>query len=222
MFELIWLFALYSLMGWILESSYNSYRHHKFINSGFLFGPFCPIYGVGFILITFFITPLQNNLFLFFIGAFAVTTILEYLTSLALEILFHTQWWDYSKEFLNIDGRICLRFSLYWAFLALFVIKFIHPQIVFLSNFLSDKLGSVGIIIVVSYFLIDLTITTISLYGLKHFFEALNLIHEKVDQEAEDLLFKKLRKPYLKLLKSFPDLKSKRYQIDKVQQRIRS
>ena len=91
----LWL-MIYSIIGWVYESTICSIGHRKLINRGFLNGPYCPIYGTGAVLVL-----------LFFAGAL-VTCSLEYLTSWLMEKLFHARWWDYSKRKFNIGGRVCL------------------------------------------------------------------------------------------------------------------
>ena len=103
---MIWLF-FYSVVGWIYESTLCSVRAHKFINRGFLNGPYCPIYGWGAVLDILILGKVQNPVLLFFLGAI-VTCSLEYFTSYIMEKLFHARWWDYSKRKFNINGRVCL------------------------------------------------------------------------------------------------------------------
>ena len=104
---LFWFFA-YCFIGWIWESTYRSFRLGRLVNSGFLVGPYIPIYGFGglfYILLLHFTTrPLE----LFFLGA-VIACILEYATSYAMEKVFHARWWDYSEDFGNINGRITLK-----------------------------------------------------------------------------------------------------------------
>lgn len=133
--DLVLLFSFYSLIGWILETVFKSIRENKFINSGFLSGPFCPIYGFGAMLIllsikildgVFMIKPLPS-LFSNFIIAIIITTLLEYYVGVILEKLFKCKWWDYSNEPFNIKGRVCLKYSIFWGMLACIFIVVIHP-----------------------------------------------------------------------------------------------
>src|SRR5690606_28058615 len=98
------LFFIYSFVGYISEVIYCSARERKFVNRGFLYGPLCPIYGFGGLLVVFLLQPFSYSFPLLFLMAVLVTTILEYVGSWVLETLFDMKWWDYSDYKLNING----------------------------------------------------------------------------------------------------------------------
>lgn len=120
-------FLSYSFLGWICECIYCSIPAKRFINRGFLNGPLCPVYGFGALLVIYCLTPVENSLFLLYICGMGVTSVLEYVTSWLLEVLFHTKWWDYSHYKFNIHGRVCLLNSLMFGALGVIVMKGIHP-----------------------------------------------------------------------------------------------
>ena len=129
-FQAIVLFAIYSFMGWIIEAVYRSISQRQFINAGFLYGPFIPIYGFGaaFIIILEFLIhhwPLPTKLIVYGI----VLTLTEYFTGFIFEKVFKLNLWDYSDSRFNIHGRVSLLFSLCWTALALIFITFIHPSV---------------------------------------------------------------------------------------------
>jgi len=129
-FQAIILFAIYSFMGWIIEVVYRSISEREFINPGFVYGPFIPIYGFGaaFIIILEFLIhhwPLPIKLIVYGI----VLTITEYFTGFIFEKVFKLKLWDYSDSKFNIHGRVSLLFSLCWAALALIFITFINPAV---------------------------------------------------------------------------------------------
>ena len=129
LFELLTYFIVYSFLGWIMESIVRSIAEKKIINTGFLIGPICPIYGIGAIIITSFLSQFQNNLILLFIIAIVVLTTWEYLVGIILEKMFNTKYWDYSDQKFNFQGRICLVNSICWGVLAVVFIKYIHPSV---------------------------------------------------------------------------------------------
>ena len=100
-----------------MESIFRSICEKKLINTGFLRGPFCPIYGIGSI-----IMPI-----LLFFSSSIILTIWEYVVGIILEKLFNTKYWDYSDHKFNFQGRICLTNSIYWGILGVLFIKYIHP-----------------------------------------------------------------------------------------------
>ena len=122
-------FVIYSFLGWVLESVYKSYLQKKFVNSGFIFGPFCPIYGFGAIILYLFLDGFKSNFVIVFLVGVVVFSLWEYLVGYLLEKVFNTKYWDYSNEKFNYKGRICLRMSLIWGILGVIFIYILHPAI---------------------------------------------------------------------------------------------
>ena len=105
--EIFLCFLVYSFIGWLWEDLLSLVKEHRFVNRGFLIGPYCPIYGAGALAFLSVGNYIDNPVALFFIGG-AIACILEYITSYTMEKLFKARWWDYSNWPLNINGRICL------------------------------------------------------------------------------------------------------------------
>lgn len=122
-------FSIYSVLGWVCETVYCSVIQRKFVNRGFLNGPVCPVYGVGAVLVIYLLQPVAGNVPALFLTGMLVTTVLEYLTSVLLEKLFHMKWWDYSHFKLQINGRVCLLNSLMFGALSVFVMLALHPRV---------------------------------------------------------------------------------------------
>lgn len=165
MFEqFLWIFFIYAFLGWCTEVSYAATKTGKFVNRGFLNGPWCPIYGFGVVIVLAFLEPLKNNLLLLFLGSVVLTSALEWLTGFLLEKLFAQRWWDYSDEPFNLSGYICLRFSLAWGFACVFVVKLLHPTILLLIGLIPHLVGLVllGILGVVMAIDLAATVSTIA------------------------------------------------------------
>ena len=122
-------FIIYSFLGWCCETVYCSILQKKFVNRGFLYGPLCPIYGCGALLVLYLLRDVRANILPLFLSGMVVTTILEYLTSVLLEKLFHMKWWDYSAMPFNINGRVCLLNSCEFGALSVFVVMVLHPAV---------------------------------------------------------------------------------------------
>ena len=129
-FYYIVLFAIYCFMGWTLEVIYRSITQRKFVNAGFLFGPFIPIYGLGAFVVIVMQHFFQSWHFVarFFIFGLTIT-FLEYIVGFLSEKIFKLSLWDYSDNRLNLHGRVCLHFSLFWTALAFAFLIFVHPEI---------------------------------------------------------------------------------------------
>src|SRR4030042_6782378 len=134
-FNFTFLFAVYSFMGWIIESVYRSITQRKFINAGFLLGPFIPIYGFGALFVIILDHVLAGwHFFPKLIAYGFVLTAVEYSVSFLFEKIFALKLWDYSSNKFNVQGRVCLLFSTFWTALALVFVPFIHPTVSWLAG----------------------------------------------------------------------------------------
>ena len=120
-------FLIFAIVGWFLETCFSFYSLGHFTKRGFLFGPLCPIYGWGaLILIMFFSTYKNHNLKLFIYSAL-IFTVFEYLVSFGMEALFSLKWWDYTGEFMNLNGRVSIFYTFAWGIIAILFINFVYP-----------------------------------------------------------------------------------------------
>lgn len=108
LFRYFLMFLMFSFTGWLIEVIYVYKDQKILVNRGFLFGPYCPIYGFGFILISIFLNKYYNYPTVVFMESLFICLILEYITSYILEMLFNEKWWDYTNRKYNINGRVCL------------------------------------------------------------------------------------------------------------------
>lgn len=127
MYHIINWFYIYSFLGWLWESSYVSFKEKKLVNRGFVTGPVCTIYGFGAVIVYLILKPISGNIILLYLGGVIVPTILEYATAVLMETLFHTSWWDYSKNKYNFQGRICLGASLGWGTFSVILFYVFQP-----------------------------------------------------------------------------------------------
>ena len=126
---IIFYFTIYSLLGWLLENSYNLFTKREFFKPNFLFGPFKPMYGFTPLLLVYLISP-ETNWAVMILLCFVIPTLVEYVTGALLHKLFNRKWWDYSDSPMQLHGHICVPFSLCWILLSIICIKWIHPVIV--------------------------------------------------------------------------------------------
>ena len=159
MYQTLFIFFTYAILGWCLEVAFHALVTGKFINRGFLNGPWCPVYGFGASAVLACLLPLRGSVPLLFLGSLLVTSALEWLTGFVLEQLFHQRWWDYSDEPFNLNGYICLRFSIAWGLACLLVVDFIHPTVLWLIARLPHALGVVLLGVLLAAILLDLTAT---------------------------------------------------------------
>lgn len=187
MYQYIWIFLIYSFLGWCLEVAYHALSVGKFINRGFLNGPVCPIYGFGMMLVVVCITPVVDNFLLLFLGSFSLTTILEFLTGFALEKVFHDKWWDYSKEPFNIKGYICLKFSLAWGLAGMVVMNMLHPFFIKLVHLIPFKLGVVMVALGSLTMVVDGVITCLAVMHLQQNLRHLEDTQRRIRRISDDI-----------------------------------
>ncbi len=121
---------IYSFFGWVYESILCSITSGSLVNRGFLNGPVCPVYGFGalVVILAFWWEP-DIRVWNLFFSSMVLTCTLEYLTSWAMEKLFHARWWDYSQYRFNINGRVCLLGAVAFGAFSVLLIKVVHPRV---------------------------------------------------------------------------------------------
>lgn len=186
-FNLILYFMLYSFLGWVMESVFRSFCEKKIINTGFLIGPACPIYGLGSVILIAFMGGMQGKIIELFFMSVVVFTLWEYIVGVFLEKVFNTKYWDYSDHKINFQGRICLSNSIAWGFLGVGFINYIHPFIDSLvknvpSNILHYIVyGSLAILI------IDTIVTVIKTKNIKFKLKKVEELNEEIKQRIKEL-----------------------------------
>ena len=158
--NLVEVFLIFSFGGWIYESIWCSMieQNQGFVNRGFLFGPWIPIYGFG-ILAAFYVfrkLRVSGGGMIFLVGAL-VSTVLELLGSYAMELVTGSFLWDYSDCFMNFQGRIALQPDLYFGFLILFAYYVVYPRVAVLQEKFDDSPARNGLtILCVGLFVADI------------------------------------------------------------------
>ncbi len=153
-------FIFYSFCGWVWETCYCSVIEKHLVARGFLYGPICPIYGVGFLLMILFFAPFKDNLVVFYFVAVFVMTAWEYFVGWFLETTTHIKYWDYSHIKFNIKGRVCLPVSLFWGVMSYVAVFLIHPPVARLFDAIPMWLKYVLCGSTVTLLIVD-TVTTI-------------------------------------------------------------
>ncbi|WP_334117046.1 putative ABC transporter permease [Ligilactobacillus sp.] len=147
--DLVLLFFIYSFVGWLWETVYCSSREGHFVYRGFLFGPYCPVYGFAVSSVLLFTQELTGNLLLLFLVGTVVSTVFEYLAGAFLENVFHLKLWDYSRYPGNVKGRIAPFISLFWGVGTVVLTAFVQPHVMRLVDFLEDRTGTLADLFVI-------------------------------------------------------------------------
>ena len=203
-YQWVFIFFIYSFFGWIWETSFKSIQKRKFINRGFLNGPWLPIYGFGALIILFVTLPVQDNFVLVFLFGAIVASIFEFLVGYGMEKLFHARYWDYSHLPFNIKGYIALPISLVWGLFSLILVYIIDVPISrFVAQFSATQLIVLDIILAV-LFMVDSVLSIIQALDLKTILKQLELPLE--DKE-------KILKKAEKIVKRNPGLLSRHHEL---------
>lgn len=217
-------FIIYSVLGYIIETLFGMVTKGVWESrQSFLYGPFCSIYGLGAVVMIMSLQYFNQNNNRLFIGGFIVGSIVEYIVSWYGDVFLHIKWWDYSNMPLNLNGRICVFFSIFWGLLAIYLMSYVNPKIdkliSFIKSRISIKLLKVVTATVTIFLFLDCLITG---YALEMFF--VRKVHEndlqvlgkeQIDARYEEVYSNEQLSNFIykffgdeKMIKTFPNLKT--------------
>ncbi len=186
------MFFIFSAIGWAIECTYRSLGEKKIINSGFLYGPMCPIYGTGCLVFDLCLvpisTPIEKRLIIVLILGMILADTVEYATSYIMEKLFNARWWDYSDNFLNLHGRICFKHTCYWAIFAFAYVYIIAPIYRFALTFVSQEIRTAAVFVILAFFIVDLTLTVKAASDINKMMTKLSSLKSTVKEKADILI----------------------------------
>ncbi len=215
------LFMVYSVIGWVMEVVLGLLERHKFVNRGFLIGPYCPIYGFGTVAITLLLgnfmktindVSLVDSIWISSIVIICICGALEYFTSYIMEKLFHARWWDYKNFKFNINGRICLETLIPFTVIGQFILRVTSPMLInaliniptFLLHIIS---GTIVIVLIV-----DVSISYNIIHSFKKISSETKDSTEEITKKVKEIISKSWRGR--RLVSAFPN-------VDIIKNRIR-
>lgn len=217
-------FIIYSFLGYIIETLFGIATKGVWESrQSFLYGPFCAIYGLGAVIMIVFLHRFGKKYNSLFIGGFIIGSITEYLVSLIGEMILGVKWWDYSNMPLNIGGRICVYFSIFWGFLGIYLIASVNPKVDRLINWIKNKFSSLKTLKVITLttiivLFIDCIITGFAI----SFFLLRMIVKNDINVDNKDAIIAEYDKIYgneklsnfiykywgdYKMIRTFPNLK---------------
>ena len=180
-------FFIYSFAGWVLESVSKTIAQKKLVNSGFLKGPYCPIYGFGALIMILCLGFLKQKPILLFIAGFFILSIWEYVVGVLLEKIFKTKYWDYSHLKFNIKGRVCLKNSIFWGVLGLVFVRYVHEWVKgYVILIPKDTLFYIDVILGIAI-IIDIIVSVIEVTNFEISLEKINKIGESIKEKLEEI-----------------------------------
>lgn len=200
------LFFIYSLAGWLIEMIPATIREKKFVDRGFLVGPYCPIYGCGVILITLLLQKYADDVVVIFFLSVIICGTLEYLTSYIMEKIFKARWWDYSNNKFNINGRICLETLVPFGIGGVLVLFVFNPFLEKIINLIPGLALNIVTGVLCVLFLIDCIVSFKIILNLKEMTKELKDNTAEISDKVKRIILNKLG-PYKRLVNAFPRVK---------------
>lgn len=215
------LFLIYSIMGWCMEVINGCVQTKKFVNRGFLIGPYCPIYGWGGVLITFFLKDYTQYPFAIFCSSIVICGVLEYCTSYVMEKIFKARWWDYKKRKFNINGRVCLETIIPFGLLSCMILYLTNPLFIGLLDKIEESRLQTIFLICLGIFVTD---TIISFTVISKLRKTVKQVNKNETEDNTEEITKKVKEILLgsksildrRLIKAFPKIS-----IEDVKKRIK-
>ena len=219
-------FIIYSVLGYIIETIYGMITKGVWESrQSFLYGPFCGIYGLGAVVMIICLHKFPRKFNMLFIGGFVVGSIVEYVVSFVGEMLLGVKWWDYSNMPLNINGRICVYFSVFWGFLGIYLIASLNPKVDKIINWIKSKFKTYKALktFVMTVFIL-LMIDCVSTAFAIEFFLVRMIVQNDIDVANKEAVIEQYDKIYgneklskfiyqfwgdKKMIRTFPNLKVK-------------
>ena len=221
--KLLSYFIIYSFIGYVIETLFGIATKGVWESrQSFLYGPFCGIYGSGAVIIILFSKYFNKNKIMLFIGGLIIGTLTEYMTSFLVETIMGITWWDYSDQILNINGRVCLLYSIFWGILTPFLIKVVNVRvdniILKIKEKIPMKVLKTTIVVVTIFLFVDCIATC---YAQKQFLNRMVIEKniqvddiEKVSEEYKNLKYNKTLNGIVlkfwndeKMIRTFPNMK---------------
>ena len=214
------LFISYAFLGWCMEVTCKFIQYKKFINRGFLIGPYCPIYGWGALAITILLKRYMEEPLVLFVMSTLICSIIEYLTSYFMEKKYHARWWDYSNKKFNINGRICLETLIPFGILGVAIMYGTNPILFKLYNQIPQLVINILTVILFIGFIVDNIISSNIISSIN--VEGNKLIKDNTEEITEKIKQVLRQKSWLhrRLINAYSGLKDIKVKIKKVEQKI--
>lgn len=205
-YQLLWLYMIYSFIGWCGEVVVAAVKRHRFVNRGAVSGPFCPIYGLGAAVVAVFFPELKGNPLFLFLGGMVVNTFVEYVTGRIMEMSLHKKWWDYSDQKFNLGGYVCLKTSVLWGICTVLMIYVLNPVFTGLVGLIPKLWGEIILWVLFGLLIVDFIGTVIAVWGLKKKNGRIDQIREGLERTSKLLENTMTRRLQARMIKAYPNL----------------
>ncbi|MFR1686574.1 MAG: putative ABC transporter permease [Massilimicrobiota timonensis] len=155
-YDQLGIFFVYSFIGWLVGTVLAAYRRHRFIDVGFLYGPYCPSYGICGVLFAVLLYDLKGQWFFLFLGGAIIVFMVVYLTGFLLQQIFHHKWWDCSHKKFQFGSYVHMPYTILWGLMAVISIEFIEPLLLGVLHWIPMSIREIILIILLIIMGIDL------------------------------------------------------------------
>lgn len=189
-YDYLWLFVFYSVAGWAVGTAAAAAREKKFLDVGFLYGPFCPAYGFGGLLFSLFLPELRNDLVFLFIGGSVLSFLVTMATGFVLERIFHRKWWDYSRKRFHFGSYVNLPYMVVWGIGAVLSISFLNPFVTSMVHLLPRRLSILLLLAIYAVTAIDMVSSCLAVLSIHSRLRKIELVEDVSEslQKAADQL----------------------------------
>lgn len=178
----LFFFYFYCFFGWVFESTFVSVKSKRFVNRGFMRGPFLPIYGSGAIMMLVVSMPFHDNIVLTYLAGCVGATALELVTGVVMEALFKVRYWDYSNQRFNYKGHICLTSTIAWGFLTILMTEIVHRGVEIAVFSVPENIITALTVVLSVYLTVDFTLSFKAAMDLREILVGLEKAREEMER----------------------------------------
>lgn len=208
-YEIVWLFFVYSFLGWAMEVVHGVYGKRKLINHGFLNGIVCPVYGFSMVFLSVFLDSLREGWFYLFLGCMIVSSVIELVTGVILEKVFRIRMWDYSNMKFQVGGYVCLKYAILWGILGMLLIKLANPFFLSIIHEIPQLVGEILLIVFNILLVVDTVTTLAGLYFGRENSKHMDEIADGFSQASNSLRNAITARVERRMERAFPNQKKK-------------
>lgn len=219
--DYIFIFFIFSVIGWSIEITLKFIQFHRFVNRGFLVGPYCPIYGLGSVLIVFISNSLykfEHSIGLTFLVSILICGFVEYFVSYFLEKRYHARWWDYSQRPMNLNGRIWIGNLILFGLGGLLIAKILEPAFIGIFYKFSIRSREIISLIIILIFTSDFIISYFVMKLIRVNIEGSESDNTEDIRKEMKVLASNKNILYRRFINAYPEVK---YRTDKIKQRLK-
>ncbi len=200
------MFFIYSFLGWVMESVRVSIAQKKWIDRGFLIGPWIPIYGFGSLLVTILLNKYIEDYVLTFVMSMLICGTLEFVTSYVMEKLFKARWWDYSDRYFNLNGRICLENLILFGIGCCLILYVGNPLVLRFIDWVPNIIENICLAVFLVSYIVDTIVSFKIILNIRTVSSEVKDNTREISAKVKKIIHSKSRL-YRRLVKAFPNIK---------------